>query len=474
MPQWFYPEPFQSRAIDRLVVTPRCALFAPPGTAGKTAIILSVLKITRVLNLRRRALVIAPIPVCISTWPDEIHKWYQFRSLDFAVARGPEGAVLGTEALAALDHDITLASPEAAAWLVEHSDRLYLHNTLIVDESTLFKNIGNKRFKYLCRLLPMFSRRHIMTGTPTPNSLLEWFGQQYIVDDGASFGANFTAFRNHWFDATDYKQYHWVPRPETPTALADRAAPFVHTISNTEKIPGLQVIDRFVDLPNDARRMYDDMKRKLVALVEGRSILAASAGVAYGQCRRIAAGAIYPEGAAAGKVTVLHREKSAMLAEVVRGLRGAPAVVFYEYSFEITEARRKLRSEFKGIRIGCINGKVTATQKAKAIAAWQAKQLDILFIQSSTGSLGLNLQGTGRVVIELTPPDSAEKYDQGIRRVLRRGADKRGVLVYRILARDTIEDRVTVPRLESRMSLQDALIQYCKELSEQTGGGIEA
>jgi len=449
---YFEPLPEQSVAICRLLNTPRCALFALPGTAGKTAMALSVLKIAREMNLRKKALIIAPLQTCLTTWPNEIAKWYQFSQTDFAVAHGNKKA-------SAFSHDVVIINPDGIKWLYSNQELLEGFDTLFVDESTMFKN-RVKRTKYLLKLLPRFARRHIMTGTPTPNSLLDWFMQQLIVDDGASFGKYITHFRRRWFYPVDYMQRNWEPKEGTAKELSLLAAPHVHTVSGTAKIPGVDFIDRRVALPNSAQKIYDKMRTKLVAEVREQRLLAKSKGTSYGKCRQIAAGGVYRKDKS---FEVIHTTKWDVCEAIVNELQGSPVVVLYQFDFEINEMMRRLKKK----KCAALNGHTKIKDREKVVAAWDRGEIEVLFLHPRAGAHGLNLQAGGRHMIWLTLPDGREPYEQANRRLRRLGASLGGIVIYRILVRNTVEVGVVDYRLRTRATRQDALLRYCEERSRE-------
>lgn len=445
----FEPQPHQTTAIRRLLDTPLCALFALPGS-GKTATILSVLKITRA-----RALIIAPLQTVLSSWPDELAKWDQFKNMDVATAHGKNKAE-------AFDHQIVLMNPEGLKWLDDNKGLLKGFDTLVIDESTKFKNWTAKRTKYLKRILPRFGRRHIMTGTPTPRSLIDWFSQQFAVDRGLSFGKYITHFRQRWFYRTGFKFYTWEPKERTPEALAELAAPHVHVVENEGlDIPDACVIDRIIKLPPDAQKQYRSMERELIAEVMGEDRVAASSGVAYGQCRQIAAGAMYDEGTRGH--TVLHREKFEAAARLIEELNGAPVIVFYQYRFEADELLEEIGK--KGVAE--ISGRVATRSRKGAIDRWNRGDLRVLLIQSQSGAHGLNLQDGGHHMIWLTVSDDPEIYEQANRRLRRLGA-KHNVMIYRILVDMTVETPLITDRLLTRADRQRSLINYCKKLLDNS------
>lgn len=442
----YVPKPHQASAIRRLLDSPLCSLFALPGS-GKTSIILSVLKITGA-----RALIIAPLQTVLSSWPGELAKWDQFKNMDVATAHGKNKE-------SAFDHQIVLINPDGLKWLYDNKKLLKHFDTLIVDESTMFKNWTAKRTKILKKLLPAFDRRHIMTGTPTPRSLIVWFSQQFIVDRGASFGSYITHFKKTWFKNVGYKFPDWQPLKHTPEHLADVAAPFVHIVDDEDlAIPDAHTVDLSIDLPADIQKEYKSMERRLVADVLGSERIADSAGVAYGYCRQIAAGGLYDEGA--DGYSVLHDTKTSRVVQLIDELQGAPLLVFYQYRFESDLLSKKL-----GYQLPEISGRTPVKKRGHVIDKWNRGETPVLMIQSQSGAHGLNLHEGGRHMVWLTISDDPEIYEQANCRLRRLGVTNT-VMVYRIIVNDTVESGLIAPRLASSANSQQALIDYCKKIQK--------
>ena len=70
----FKPRDYQRQIIRHIITHPRCALFVPMGM-GKTGSTLAALETLLTVDADlHRVLVIAPLRVAISTWPDEVRK----------------------------------------------------------------------------------------------------------------------------------------------------------------------------------------------------------------------------------------------------------------------------------------------------------------------------------------------------------------------------------------------------------------
>ena len=83
----YNPYDYQKYAIDFIVDNKVCALLIDMGM-GKSSVTLSAIDILIKNNKVKKVLVIAPIRVAKTTWPDEIRKWDQLSNLTFSVAVG--------------------------------------------------------------------------------------------------------------------------------------------------------------------------------------------------------------------------------------------------------------------------------------------------------------------------------------------------------------------------------------------------
>jgi hypothetical protein len=101
---------------------------------------------------------------------------------------------------------------EGLQWLSMTLRRLGIkmpYDMLVVDEISYLKNTRTQRFKALSPMLDQFKRRFGLTGSPAPNSLMDIFGPQLVIDRGATFGKYITHFRTNYFYPTGYGGYTW-------------------------------------------------------------------------------------------------------------------------------------------------------------------------------------------------------------------------------------------------------------------------
>ena len=450
----FIPHKYQERAVKFLLENPESGLFLAPGL-GKTSITLSAYKILRAKGFVHKMLVIAPLRPCYSVWPKEVKKWENFAGFSVGILHGKDKDKVLKE-----NHDIYVVNPEGMRWLFTETSKRgkWPWDWLVIDESSKFKSTNTQRFKTIKPHLIKFKRRTILTGSPTPNSLLDLFGQMYCMDLGKALGQYITHYRNMYFRKTGFGGYTYMIVPGADKAIYDHIAPRVLRMSDEDYLdmPDLIFEDIEVELPKDAMKIYKQLEHSLMLEFTSGKVVAANAAVATMQCRQIANGGIYIDGNER-TAKVIHEAKSEALKDLVEELEGQPALVAYEFLHDLERIKKVL-----GRATPYIGGGVSPKRSDAIIAQWNKGELPVLLGHPMSMSHGLNLQEAGRAVIFHSLIYSYEQYDQLIRRVWRQG-QKSKVFVYRIVAKDTVDEailKVLTRKEAGQNALFNALSDY--------------
>lgn len=426
----------------------------------------------RKVGFVKTMLVIAPLRPCYSVWPNEVLKWDDFSGLSVGILHGPKKLkTLNTK------HDVYVINPEGLRWLFTTLRSNMPFDMLVVDESSRFKHINTDRFKTLKPHLPKFKRRVILTGSPAPNSLLDLFGQMYVLDLGKTLSPYITHFRSKFFDKRTFEVRHpnpekaalgltlkindWYVTPEKAENLYAHISPHVLRMSAEDYLtmPELIFNDIYIDLPKEARAMYKQFEDALRLDFKKGRVTAANAAIKGMKCRQIANGGIYldEEVGAQRKWRNLHDAKAEVVAELVEELEGSPALIAYEFQHDLERLKKALGKDTPHIG-GGVPMKVTQ----EIIKGWNDFRYPALLGQPQSMAHGLNLQESGDTVIWHSMIWSYEDYDQFIKRVYRQGK-KKPVTVHRIIARDTVDELVIsgLGRKEvTQESLFDAIKSY--------------
>ena len=457
----FVPKWWQVKGIKWLLKHCEAGLFLAPGL-GKTIIALSAFYFLRKKGAVDKMLIVSNKRIIYNVWRQEVDKW----ALPFtcALVHGQSKNKAGeTKKLRALesDADIYLINFEALEWLTKYPRLLkkFAGGMLVIDESSKVKTWTAQRTKALKSILPLFKRRVIMSGSPTPNSMEDIFSQIYILDLGAALGRFITHFRNEYFytveksitkksgEVRQWRDYELMEGADEEIYTAIR-----HLVLRIpEEVVGLDPYEPLTiefELPPDARKKYNELEQEFIAWLDsGNALTAANAGVATQKLRQISSGAVYYKAVEQvededGQIRVtkkkqyevLHTEKLDALDELILELRGRPALIGYEYDHERIEIQKRLKCP-------AIYGKTKEAEAEKLINQWNAGALKALLVQPKSVSHGLNMQGVPAAIVFYTCGYNLDDHEQLIRRVWRQGQKGR-VTVYYLNANDTLDEVV--------------------------------
>lgn len=226
----------------------------------------------------KKVLVIAPLRVANSVWKQEAEKWEHLSHLKITVCTGSERARIAS---LYSDADVHVINRENITWLVEHYKQKWPFDCVIIDEASSFKNPSSQRFKALKKVLPFTEYMVLLTGTPSPNGLLDLWSQIYLLDFGHALGRTMTAYKQRFFES-DFMGYKFTPRTGAPEQIQNAIKPLVLSMSAEDylQLPDRIDLTETVELPAKAMSQYLDFEKTLLAeLEDGKEIEATSAAV---------------------------------------------------------------------------------------------------------------------------------------------------------------------------------------------------
>jgi SNF2 family DNA or RNA helicase len=440
--------------IDHIIDTPRCAIWAGMGT-GKTVATLTALDTLQMVE-DGPVLVIAPLRVANDTWPNEVLKWKHLRDVNVSVITGVE-----KERLAALKTpaQVYVTNYEQIVWLVEYWGDKWPYATVVLDESTKVKNFrlrqGGKRAQALGRIAHTKIKRLIeLTGTPASNGLKDLWGQSWFLDAGTRLGRTYSAFSQRWF-REGFDGFSLVPVPSAQTEIQDKLRDVCLTIEAKDWFDLHEpiVTDVMVDLPPKARKHYRDMEDEMYTELEGIEVEAFNAAAKTIKCLQLAAGAAYTDDTRK-KWTETHKVKLEALESIIEEAAGMPVLVAYNFKSDL---ERLLKAFPQGRHLDKNPG---------TIKDWNAGKIPVLFAHPASAGHGLNLQDGGNILVFFSPNWNLEEHLQIIERIgptrqMQAGYD-RPVFIYRIIARDTV-DELVLDRLTTKRRVQDILLDSMKK-----------
>lgn len=410
---------------------------------GKTVSTLTAINLLYDMIEISRVLIVAPKRVAEHTWPDEIRKWDHLQHLRCSVAVGT--AAERREALAR-DADIYVINRENVPWLVDEIGRKpWPYDMVVLDELSSFKSHTAQRFKALRRVRGGMARVVGLTGTPTPNGLLDLWPQMYLIDEGKRLGRTFGGYRARYFDPDKRNRvqiWTWKPKPGAEEDIYRTIGDIALSMQAKDllRLPERTDVDVPAALPAPARQAYERLERELVLQLPEGVVQASQAATLLNKLLQMAGGCAYGED---GAVVPVHGAKLDALEDLVEQANGKPVLVYYGYRHERERIMERI-------------------PQAEDLDPdrWCAGEQPVALAHPASCGHGLNLQAGGSIMIWYSLPWSLELYEQANARLYRQGQTD-PVRIYHLIASGTVDEQVKAA-LQRKAIGQTALLEALK------------
>lgn len=456
----FAPHNYQKYCIERMIQDDKLGLMLDMGL-GKTIITLTAIQELKYNRFEvNKVLIIAPKKVAEVTWTDEIEKWEHLSLLRPSLVLG--SASKRIKALAK-NADIYVINRENVVWLVEYYKNNWPFDMVVLDEWSSFKNHQSKRFKYLKMVRGKMKRVVGLTGTPTPNGLIDLWAQVYLLDQGARLEKTIGRYRERYFDPGQRNRttiFNYEAKDGSEHAIHEKIADICISMKAEDYLQLPDVIYETVPvvLDSKAKKSYEELEKKMILELEaGEEITVASAAALSNKLQQLANGAIYSENR---EVFEIHDCKIERFLELIEQLNGKPALVFYNFQHDLSRIQEALTKS--GLRVRLL--KSPEDQKD-----WNEHKIDILLAHPASAAYGLNLQEGGNHVVWFGLNWSLELYQQANKRLHRQG-QKEKVIIHHLITKGTRDEDV-MAALENKGNVQEELLQSLKVRIEKIKGG---
>ena len=429
----------QKKAVKFIKKKKRCALFMKMG-AGKTLASLTAIQELIDKQKVKRVLVIGPLRVMSTTWPDEVDKWEHLKHLTFAKAIGTPAK--RSQAVQA-DTNLTFINFENVEWLVTHHGKDWPFDMVVVDESSGFKSHKSRRFKALRKVAHKSKYFVLLTGTPSPNGLSNLWSQMFLLDQGERLGKNMTLFRNRYFNKAGYMGYQYELKEGADHKIHAAIEDLVLAIDPGFEELSTVSINLPCVLPSGLTSKYKALKKKMVMDVQESEIIVESAAALSNKLLQFANGAVYDE---EKNVHEIHSIKLKALKDLIEDNPNENILLAYNFIFD----KNKIVNEFPDA--------VILNENPDTIKAWNDKKIPLLIANPKSAGHGLNLQFGGSIIVWFGLTWDLELYQQFNARLPRPGQTE-PVRIFHLVMQDTI-DTLILEALKDKGLTQKALFTY--------------
>lgn len=435
--------PYQHRMIDFIYNTPKCAVWAGLGL-GKTVTTLTA--ITDLLDSFSvsKVLIIAPLRVANSVWHTESKRWSHTKDLKFSIVTGSE-----KERISALfkSADIYVINRENVQWLVEHYKTKWPYDLVVIDESSSFKSASSQRFKALKKVRTLTDRMVQLTGTPSPNGLIDVWSQMFLLDGGERLGKTMSAYKMRFFEA-GYNGYSFKPVKNADKIIHKLIDDIVISLNVDDYLEMPERIDTVmrVNIPPARLAEYKQLERDFIMQINDTEIVAYNAATLAGKLLQYCNGAMYTD--ELKNWTEIHTAKLDALDEILEDNQDENLLIAYNYKTDLI----RLKARYPDA--------VVLDNDPDIITRWNNGQIKILLAHPASAGHGLNLQHGGSIIVWFGLNWSLELYQQFNGRLHRQGQTK-PVRIVHIVADGCIDDKV-MRAIENKAQTQDELLNALK------------
>lgn len=444
---------YQERALDFAIDNKATMMLLPMGL-GKTAIALNFIR-----EIGVKALVVAPLRPCYTTWPEEIIKWTP--ELSYTVLHGPDKQIK-----LRYKRDIYIINYEGLKWFMKQLRSKHFPRgkfLLILDESTFLKDPSTIRFKTLQTLMPLwYDFRMCLTATPSPKGLHNLWSQVYMLDEGERLERFYSRYKDKYFLETGAPRFKiWVAngcREKIYSKIQDIS--FYLKAEDYLEMPEYIYNEVKLKMPPRLARIYKKFTREFILRIQNTNVNALSQASLSMKLRQFVQGGIYTN--RRGDYEVLHKLKINALKEVIESAAGSPVLVPIQFKFEVEMIQKALG------RVPVIHGATSTKLGNTHIRNWNKGEYAVMLCHPLSIGHGTNLQTGGNIVLWYSLPWSWEQYYQLNGRLYRQGQLKKGVIINHILMSDTVDDVVLSVLKDNegdQQQLYNAIRRYAAKVS---------
>jgi hypothetical protein len=400
-----------------------------------------------------RILVIAPNSA-LGSWTEELEAEGE---CDYHILEGTRA-----QRLTALTtyHRWTLTHPDIHLSLPEIADtELANWDCVCLDESTTIKNYKSRRARFWVNHFRDCPHRWVMTGTPNPEHLFE-FWPQLAFCDGHAFG-----HRNYWQARETLcvlVDHDWEPKPSSRTAItaAVAARACVLRRKDVQLEPQKRYVRRVHRLPARLQKTYRKIEREFILELDGvERDTTLWAGAQYTWLRRLAGGFIEHELVFKDKITdVVHLLETDYHSE--------PVVIWAGFLQEIAHLCEAIERSSRSV--ATITGDDEPAERRDTVAAFNNGCIRTLIIQHQVGETGMRLSAAD-VAIYYSNPMGNLGRQQTEDRIVHLGKLDRCLTYIDMITEDTVDADISAALKCKRLGSTLTMDRIYRELLEARG-----
>ncbi len=447
---WEGGKPFdvQCKTVGMLTMSPRAYVLNGMGT-GKTK---SALWAWRYLNRVKQAgklLVVAPLSTLNFTWAREVFN--TLPNVRVAVLYGSRAKRL--KLLADTSIDVYIINHDGMGVIASELEKRLDIDSVVLDELATYRNGTAERTKLTRKVTARMKWLWGMTGSPTPNSPTDAWGQCSIISP-ASVPKSFNRFR----DEVMFKigAFKYIPKKDATEKVFSVMQPSVRfTLDDVVELPDLVERTIDVDMGPKQAKVYAQMKEHALAQVANDQITAMNAGAVLSKLLQISTGYVYTRDKKI--VSLDNDERMTALVDAVNST-DRKVIVFVPFVHALQGIKARLDRE--GYDTRTVSGATPKGQRDEIFKLFQTTdKVRIIVAHPQCMSHGLTLTAAD-TIIWFAPMPNLEIFEQANARIRRIGQKHRQQI---LMLQSTAAERSVYTKLRGKQKVQNQLLEMFAE-----------
>ena len=314
---------------------------------------------------------------------------------------------------------------------------------MAIDESTTIKNPTAKRTKNIVALGKYAQYKRILTGSPVTKSPLDLYTQCEFLDPWLLDHQSFYSFRTRY--AVMRKMNFGGRSVEIPVGyknlgeLSDKLKPFSDRVLKDDclDLPKKTFMKRVVQLTPDQFKVYEQMKKEALAIMNGKMTTTANALTQLMRLQQITCGHFKADD---GTTQEINSNRLDELINVLSELEGK-VVIWAHWQSDVRQIIKAIVKDFGENSFVDYYGLTPQDERQQNIKRFQDDEKCRFFIGTpQTGGYGITLTAASNMVYYSNGYD-LEKRQQSEARIDRIGQTKPMTYID-IMCEDTVDERI--------------------------------
>ena len=270
----------------------------------------------------------------------------------------------------------------------------YPWDGVVLDESTCIKTWGNKITAFFTNNFRAVDHRFILTGTPAPESELDYFLQLEFLNPEIFDNDYYWDFKRKYFGFLDFRL---SISPQGSRYIPQRLAKYCFFQSRRDcKLGGLKIYERrYVYFTTEAKEAYQRIAKEFLLEYSGEIKDSTVFSITkYIWLRRLCGGML------AGNL-IFDSKLSELLYLIQGELKDQQIVIWCRFTEEIKFISERFEQE--GYRCGIIYGEIPQQERRILAQAFQERQFQLLIAQPECYKYGANLSCASTMIYYSTP-----------------------------------------------------------------------